>query len=130
MGVHALIRISLHTGIIFIGFTGMCWGKSAVNECISPEEEGYCDAPMDDQSEGDSNSGSGTSNSFPLTLKHVGLFILKAKEIYKVPESHIGSLIEDVSRVMELTMVHLEKQVQVLLRGFGIAMSAELKNLF
>ncbi len=50
---------------------------------------------VEDHSSG-TNVFNNSSNSFPLTLKQVGLFLLKAKEVYKVPESHIGSLLDDI----------------------------------
>ena len=86
------------------------------------EIEDYC-------CDSDSNS-SEFQNSLPLTLKHVGLFLLKAKEIYKVAETHLGSLMEDISHMIDLTVNHLEKEVQAELKHMGIAMSYEMRNVF
>ena len=74
--------------------------------------------------------GLDTSNSFPLSLKQVGLFLLKAKEIYKVAESHLGSLVDDVSNMIELTLNHLEERVLMQLDSMGIGMSCEMKSIF
>ena len=86
------------------------------------EMEDYC-------CDSDSNS-SEFQNSLPLTLKHVGLFLLKAKEIYKVAETHLGSLIEDIFHMIDLTVNHLEKEVQAELKHMGIAMRYEMRNVF
>ena len=55
---------------------------------------------------------------------------MKTKEIYKVAETHLGSLMEDISHMIDLTVNHLEKEVQAELKHMGIAMSYEMRNVF
>ncbi len=64
----------------------------------NPEEQGGSNPEdsMEDYCDSDPNVQSDFYNSFPLTLKQVGLFLLKAKEIYKVAETHLGSLMQDI----------------------------------
>ncbi len=84
---------------------------------------------MEDHSSG-TNVFNNSSNSFPLTLKQVGLFLLKAKEVYKVPESHLGSLLDDISVMIDLTVNYLEEKVEEQLKKISIGMNCDMKSVF
>lgn len=99
-------------------------------------EDDDCDLHSNELLMEDSPSGSDTNfpshseNSFPLSMKQVGLFLLKAKDVYKVAESHLGPLIDDISSMIELTVNHLEERVRLQLDSMGLGMSSEMKTLF
>ena len=94
----------------------------------SSGEASFDDFSREDESR--ANSPDYFSCCFPLTLKHVWLFLLKSKEIYKVAESHLGSLVEDVSHMIELTVNHLEQRVCQQLNTMGVEMNNELVGIF
>ena len=65
-----------------------------------------------------------------LSVKQAGLFLLKAKEIYKVPQSVLNSLTCDISTIVEQTVSHLEERVRSELNSMGIGMSEKIYEIF
>ncbi len=125
---HHLYKI--HRDVLDV--SSVCYNDPEEQGGSNPEEQGGSNQEdsMEDYCDSDPNVQSDFHNSFPLTLKRVGLFLLKAKEIYKVAETHLGSLMEDISFMIDLTVSHLEKAVQNVLKDMGIAMSCDLKSIF
>ena len=62
-------------------------------------------------------------------MKQAGLFLLKAKEFYKISQSDLESLIGDISTIVDLTVSHLEDKVRSKLCDVGIAMNDELRQV-
>lgn len=65
-----------------------------------------------------------------LSKKEAGLFLLKTKEVYKVSQSNLDSLIDDISTIVDLTVKHLEDNVHNELKRRGIEMNTELRQIF
>ena len=65
-----------------------------------------------------------------LTTKQACLFLLKAKEIYKVSECNLNPLIGDISIIVDSTVRYLERKVGQALMEKGILLSDELSQVF
>ena len=65
-----------------------------------------------------------------LSKKEAGLFLIKTKEIYKVPQSTLDSLVGDISTIVESTIKHIEKRVKMELEERGISVTKELQEIF
>lgn len=77
-----------------------------------------------------SDSPSDRDDHSPLSMKQAGLFLLKAKEIYKISQSNLESLIGDILTIVDLTVNHLEDKVRLELDSIGIGMNNELRQVF
>ena len=64
-----------------------------------------------------------------LSVKQAGLFLLKAKEIYKETQS-LNSLTCDISTIVEQTVSHLEERVRSELNSMDIGMSEKIHEIF
>lgn len=65
-----------------------------------------------------------------LTRKQACLFLLKAKELYKVSENNLDSLTGDISGIVESTVNYLEHKLKLELEERGIGMDSELQRVF
>lgn len=99
------------------------------SDVTAVEQEGQSDG-CDDTTSQTGDSPSDSEDCCPLSMKQAGLFLLKAKEIYKIAQSDLESLIGDISTVVELTVKHLEHKVRLELDSMGICMNSDLRQVF
>ena len=61
--------------------------------------------------------------------RSTALFILKAREVHKIPQSSLDSLLGDISTYIDMTKSRLIQNVDTALRERGIVMGEELQEL-
>lgn len=101
--------------------------RSNSSELLDPDIDIEIQYSSDNNSE-DSDKEENTTSI--LSKKEAGLFLLKAKELYKISELSMESLVSDISTIVESTMKHLEDRVQDVMAGKGISMTADLQQIF